>query len=236
MGSLAPSTSHPTGRPRDARRAILDAGEELFAIQGFAATTIKQIGARAGLNTALLYYYFPNKLGLYRAVLGRIGTGLKQLAGPPLKQARTPEAVVRALIRGQTQLVLRHPRAAALLIRELLDYEASNAAPMIRSLATDLFRPVVAAINEGKERGSIRPDLNGELATISAIAQLMYFTLAKPLIRVLLEKGAEYPNQDDVRTFGRHAEEFAVAGMAPRTVATRDHRVAQRTERSRGRK
>jgi len=43
------------------RDLILDAAEQLFAAQGFTATTIKQIGRAAGVNSALLYYYFADK-------------------------------------------------------------------------------------------------------------------------------------------------------------------------------
>jgi DNA-binding transcriptional regulator YbjK len=52
----------PDARSRD---LILDAAERLFAAQGFARTTIKQIGREAGVNSALLYYYFADKHQLY---------------------------------------------------------------------------------------------------------------------------------------------------------------------------
>ena len=65
-------------RATDARTAILDAAEQLFAELGFSATTIKRIGEKSGQNTALIYYYFDNKATLYRHVLNRI---LEELAG-----------------------------------------------------------------------------------------------------------------------------------------------------------
>ena len=54
------------------RDSILDAAEALFARQGFDATTIKDIGTAAGVNAALLYYYFTDKATLYEAVLRRM--------------------------------------------------------------------------------------------------------------------------------------------------------------------
>jgi AcrR family transcriptional regulator len=53
--------------PPDTRHLILDAAERLFAAQGFPRTTIKQIGQAAGVNSALLYYYFGDKDRLYRS-------------------------------------------------------------------------------------------------------------------------------------------------------------------------
>jgi len=48
-------------KPRDGRRKILDAALELFAAQGFDATTVREIAERVGMSDAALYYYFKNK-------------------------------------------------------------------------------------------------------------------------------------------------------------------------------
>ena len=43
------------------RQKILDAAERLFADQGFDATSVESIAAAAGVNKALIYYYFKDK-------------------------------------------------------------------------------------------------------------------------------------------------------------------------------
>ena len=190
----------------------MDAAEELFATQGFTATSIKQIGAQANANPALLYYYFVDKAGLYHAVLERLGGTLRGAALPALGKARTAEDVVRAVVRAQVELVTRHPRAATLLLRELIDHNAEHAQPMILQLASGIFQPVAAAINRDKAAGQIRPGLDGAFATVSTIAQVVYFVLAQPMIRHLLAKGAS-TSPADLRRFGKHAEEFALAAI-----------------------
>jgi AcrR family transcriptional regulator len=58
----------PTIRTRDAaatRRALLAAGRELFASEGFDRTTVRAVAERAGVNQALLFRYFGNKEGLF---------------------------------------------------------------------------------------------------------------------------------------------------------------------------
>ena len=201
-------------RPRAAApQAILDAAEELFATQGFNSTTIKEIGFRAQVNPALLYYYFPDKAGLYRAVLARIGARLKEGAAARLAGARTVEEVIEAIVGAQTDLLARHPRAATLMIREMIDHDAAHALPMVHELAVQLFRPVTEAIERGKSSGAIRADLDSRFATLSTLGQLVYFTLAQPVIRIFLEQGPSYPAPSDVKAFGRHAAAFAAAGM-----------------------
>lgn len=64
------------GRPRfddvdDRRAIILDAAEALLAIHGFHGVTVRQVANEAGVDPALLNYYFGSKRGLFEAVLGR---------------------------------------------------------------------------------------------------------------------------------------------------------------------
>ena len=51
------------------RAAILEAAEGIFAEVGLAGARIDAIAGAAGINKAMLYYYFKSKEGLYRAVL-----------------------------------------------------------------------------------------------------------------------------------------------------------------------
>eukprot|EP01034_Spumella_vulgaris_P043923 gene43923-54579_t len=51
----------------DSRARLLDAALRLFAEQGFAKTSIRQIAEAASVNTALISYYFGDKKGLYTA-------------------------------------------------------------------------------------------------------------------------------------------------------------------------
>jgi len=63
------------GRPRvareraEARRKILDAAEALFAENGFDATATSAVAERAGVTSALIFYYFKTKRGLLQALI-----------------------------------------------------------------------------------------------------------------------------------------------------------------------
>src|SRR5579875_3069984 len=62
------------GRTHDAesaRRAILDAAEEVFAEHGFDGARVDAIAAIAGYNKSLIFQYFGDKLNLYAEVLRR---------------------------------------------------------------------------------------------------------------------------------------------------------------------
>ncbi len=53
------------------KERLLDAAEQLFSKQGFAATSVRQITAEAGANLAALNYHFGSKEQLVSAVFSR---------------------------------------------------------------------------------------------------------------------------------------------------------------------
>ena len=67
------------GRPRKAQAAaagdtsasILDAAEDLFSKHGFYGVTIREVAREAGVDTALVHYYFGSKRELFDAVFQR---------------------------------------------------------------------------------------------------------------------------------------------------------------------
>src|ERR1700685_2572547 len=61
----------PTGRldSDERRRAIVLAAVPLFANNGFAGTTTRELAAAAGVSEALLFRHFPSKQSLYREIL-----------------------------------------------------------------------------------------------------------------------------------------------------------------------
>jgi AcrR family transcriptional regulator len=96
----------PSRRTRDAaetRAGILDAAERLFAEKGFDATPTSTIADAAGVPKGLLFYYFPTKAELLRALVAeRITLGpldVDELAEPgnPARSLLNLTAKIREL-------------------------------------------------------------------------------------------------------------------------------------------
>ena len=79
MADPAPLPTKPAkrGRPPKARAngetrdAILDAAEDLFSKHGFYGVTIREVAREAGVDTALVHYYFGAKRDLFDSVFLR---------------------------------------------------------------------------------------------------------------------------------------------------------------------
>lgn len=62
----------PTPQSAETRRALYRTAIDLFATQGYEATTLRQIAARAGVSPALLYRYFPSKRAVVLELYGHL--------------------------------------------------------------------------------------------------------------------------------------------------------------------
>jgi TetR/AcrR family transcriptional regulator len=71
MASIAKTASIATRNPLRTRERILSAALKEFAAKGFAGARVDVIARRANINKRMLYHYFGDKEGLFKAVLRR---------------------------------------------------------------------------------------------------------------------------------------------------------------------
>ena len=114
-------TAGATRREPSTRDAILEAAERTFAERGFAAVSVREIAAEAGLrNQASLYHHFRDKRALYEAVLAHgLEPILALLARAPLHRRRHGygEAVVDRLV----VYLADHPHLPRLIQRAAIE-------------------------------------------------------------------------------------------------------------------
>lgn len=199
--------------PTPTRDQILDASEVLFARQGFSGTTIKEIASRAGVNSALLYYYFADKESLYKAMITRVIEGLVASIASRVDGATDPEEGIRQFTAGQAEAILARPLIPRLILRELLDHDARHAHEALSTAVGRGLMPLVRLIEAGQRGGRFRPDVDPRFGAISIVGQLMYFFVARPAVAVLLGAGTAGIPGETVRTFAHHAGDFAVKAL-----------------------
>jgi AcrR family transcriptional regulator len=83
---MTPERPEPQRRLRreQRREQILSAATEAFARSGFAATSLDDIAAQAGITRVILYRHFDSKTDLYQAVLDRMCARLDAHVGEPV--------------------------------------------------------------------------------------------------------------------------------------------------------
>ncbi len=109
------------GRDADAaREAILTAAEDVFARTGFSGARVDAIAEASGYNKSLIFHYFADKHGLYRAVVDRLKGQFEEesarliapLADP--EAARDPQRVAEFIaeaVRWSFDFYVAHPQS-----------------------------------------------------------------------------------------------------------------------------
>jgi len=63
----------------DAKEKIINAAIKLFAEKGFDATSVDEIANLAGVNNAMIYYYFSSKYGLLSSLIRNSVSGFSDI-------------------------------------------------------------------------------------------------------------------------------------------------------------
>jgi AcrR family transcriptional regulator len=176
-GSLAPPA------PSQTRERILDVAEALFADQGFAGTSVRDIAAAAGLTAASLYNHFDGKEALYAAVLER---GIRPLV--LLMQSHTGGGPVDETAAELVGHVMEHLRRRPHLPR-LIQHEALTGGSHLARLARDWVRPLLHYGTTEMKREPSHWDADEYPLVIAAWIHLLlgHFTMA-PLFREVLDE------------------------------------------------
>lgn len=84
-------------RSEETRQNILEAANQMFAKQGYNATSIAEICTTAGISKGAFYYHFPTKQALFMAMLENWLEGLDAGFAALQQQARNVPDALRAM-------------------------------------------------------------------------------------------------------------------------------------------
>lgn len=179
------------GRPSvtaeaDIRGALLDAATQLFLQHGFDRVSARQIAAAAGATPAMIHYYFTNKAGLFRAMIDRAVTPVRDMLAYAADNERTPPELP-ALMSAHMNAVAANPWIATLMVSEVLPEKGRFRATFIRDIAQRHIPLVINLIERGRMSGRFRIDLDPKLAALSLISLCMFPFIARAVAGPVFE-------------------------------------------------
>jgi AcrR family transcriptional regulator len=140
----------------DSRAKLLTTAERLFARQGYAEISTRQIAAAAGLNAALINYYFGSKQALYREIfetrLEEINLGLQQVSWQPGPVKKKLNAFLNTHIE-------RHRLNCdfqQLLFREIAFLSQSPMRSLVEKYLRQNMQQLKAIVDEGAAAGQFK--------------------------------------------------------------------------------
>ena len=126
------SASRPRGRrpgASDTRERILEAARERFAAHGYDRTRLRDVALDAGVDAALVHYFFKTKDGLFVAAM-ELPFRPAEVLGSVIEEGLNGERIVRRLLSvwdepaaRQALLALVQAPGAAVALREFISAE-----------------------------------------------------------------------------------------------------------------
>jgi TetR/AcrR family transcriptional regulator len=145
------STQKPTRDAQATQTVILKAAEEEFAVHGFTATRTEAIAAKTGVAKSMIYYYFQDKEGLYRAVLERSHAELLQICQQLDVDNLTPDVALEHFLVVLLDCVSRNPKLPTIMFHEAVQnqgkfYKQSSSESIDITLMQILERGVTTGV------------------------------------------------------------------------------------------
>jgi TetR/AcrR family transcriptional regulator len=98
---------------------IFKAATVVFEEKGLTGARMKDIADRAGINKALLHYYFRTKNLLFSAVFTKLAQKLFAKFSPVLEKDLTLEEKIRFFVREHIDFLKQNPRLPGFIINEI---------------------------------------------------------------------------------------------------------------------
>lgn len=169
---------------RDIRERILDSALTLFSRQGIAASSIAEIAALAGVNTAMIHYYFRNKEGLVESVVNdRLRPCLQHVwFGINDEELASPRLLVCGMVDRFLDVVEKVPELPALWSREIINAGGALRQIVMQLIPRDIALRVKDAIQKAQMSDIVPSGLCPELLITTIMGTLMLPLAARSIL------------------------------------------------------
>lgn len=159
---------------------ILEAAKSVFQLKGMDGARMQEIANKAGINKAMLHYYYRSKQLLFEAVFKQAFSLLAPQLNAILNDDSSIEEKIKNFTFNYISFVNKHPYLPNFIIQEL------NRNPEFISKLKDHkgfpnLEKFKAQVNEEVSKGAIKP-IRAEQLFINIISLSVFPFVGKPLI------------------------------------------------------
>jgi TetR/AcrR family transcriptional regulator len=163
------------------KQAILDAAIEEFATQGLSGARTDAIAKAAGVNIALVFYYFKNKEHLYLTVLEQIFAEMNRRVMGALDCCSSNRERILAYVQTHFDFLAESPKRPRVFLQEYLrggGFTAKESARLLQKYVKPVHDRVGKILREGIATGEFRDvDVRHFQFSLSGLTA-MYFVSA----------------------------------------------------------
>jgi AcrR family transcriptional regulator len=173
---------------KNTEEKIVQAAEKVFIEKGLAGARMQEIADEAGINKALLHYYYRSKEKLFEVVFK---LAFKNFVPNLLKAFDGQEdffTKIEHFVTTYLNLIEKNPHIPIFIINEL-SKNPNRLVSLISYLNIDI-QPIFDVIEEEIEKKTIKQIEPQELI-INILSLCVFPIVAKPMVQTILFKGSE---------------------------------------------
>jgi TetR/AcrR family transcriptional regulator, cholesterol catabolism regulator len=148
------------GKPSERRDALVQIAAELFAEQGYRATTVRHIGDAAGVLSGSLYHHFDSKETILDELLSSYLEDLLETYRSIVKAGRPPHDALRELVLVSFRSMAEHRAAVTVLQNERNHLRGLSRFGYLTKVEEEVRRIWITVLRDGMESGAFRADLD----------------------------------------------------------------------------
>jgi TetR/AcrR family transcriptional regulator len=183
------------------REAVIKAAEKRFSHFGVSKTTMNEIADDLSISKASLYYYFPDKLSLYAAVLEKVIEPLAA-AEANTKTITDPKAAIMQYLENRTEFIIQYYNILEHL-KTLGTIVPKELKPVFTAARTRELKSVTAIFEEGAAAKKL------QIEDPKKVAGLFLDCLDGLRNAVLLQKKNFFPDRKQLSDLLKREKEFA---------------------------
>ncbi len=164
--------------PVATRENILEVAMEVFAESGLSGARVSEIARKMRTSQRMIYYYFGDKEGLYRAILERAYAGIRQMESVLELENLEPVAAMRKLVETTLDYEERHPEFVRIVgIENLHQARHMTDVSSLRKQNNAVVKRVEEILERGRSEGVFRKDVQA-LEIHMVISALCFFRVS----------------------------------------------------------
>ncbi len=181
------------------KEKILDAGQHLFAEKGFEGTSVRALAQAAGVNIAMISYYFGNKESLFEAIVERKTAYTRQrLEEVSHQTTASPVEKLDFVIDYYVDLILSNRKFHLMLYRELTLAQRKDFHDHILDILQKNWRELQGILLEGQDKKSFKQDIDTDMVIMTVFGVINQCSQTG-ILRKLIDKQDVADQEQEVR-------------------------------------
>ncbi len=176
-----------TKEDKQTEQKIFDAATEIFEEKGLDAARMQDIADRAGINKALLHYYFRSKEKLFTAVFDALAERMFMKFAGIFEEEMSVEEKIRYFFRKHMDFLQKNPRLPLFILTEV------NRNPKLVDRLIGKVNIIQIKSKLSKDKDIDIPEELVPHLMVTIVSMSFFPIIAKPLLKALLQKtGVDY--------------------------------------------